>query len=296
MDLRNIKTFLRVASLGSISRAAEELDYAQSTVTAQIQQLERELGFPLFDRIGKRLSITAPGQAFLRYANEICALTQKAGELGNDPKEMAGTLRVGVLESLLFSVLPGILPTFKREFPNVEVQLNMGQAEYLLTQLKQNRLDMVYLSADRNTDPELCCAYQRREELVFLTAPDHPAANRRIGAAELFEYEFLVTERSGICYRRLRELAASRRLTLRHGMVVDSTVVIASLLKQGMGLAFLPEYSVWQQLERGELARVAVQLPRQTYYSQLLYHKSKWLAPFMEQFIALLREARPETE
>ena len=294
MDLRNVKTFLRVVEFGSISRAAEELNYAQSTVTSQIQLLERELGFPLFDRIGKRISITAPGQEFLGYANEMLRIAQKVSAMGSDQEEMRGTLRIGVLESLMFSAMLNVLPDFKRRFKKVDVQLKMGQAADLLVLLKQNQLDMAYISGDLNTDPDLYCCYKRKESLIFVTSPYHPAARRRdIPMHDLLEYDFLVTERSGICYGRLKGLAAANQSTIRHTTEVDSTVVIADLLKRGMGVAFLPEYSVAEELRKRSLVKVDVQMEPQTYYSQILYHRSKWLTPFMEYFIRLVRENRP---
>ena len=167
MDFRNIETFLRAAELGSFTAAAQELNYVQSTVTMQIQQLERELGFPLFDRIGKTVSLTALGEEFLTYAYEITRMLHMASSLDQAAAEIHGTLRLGVLESLLFGTVAEMMPDFKRQYRNVDLQLKMGQTTELLQQLKQNALDLVYLSADLNVDPDLRCCYQRQEELVF---------------------------------------------------------------------------------------------------------------------------------
>ena len=71
MELRNLKTFIRAAELGSFSAAAERLNYAQSTVTAQIESLERELGVSLFIRTGKRIALSAAGKELLAYACEM---------------------------------------------------------------------------------------------------------------------------------------------------------------------------------------------------------------------------------
>lgn len=295
MDLKNLKTFLRAAELGSITKAAEELNYVQSTATSQIQQLEKELGFPLFDRIGKRISLTAPGREFVVYANEILHITQKIKKIGSDPGEISGNLRIGALESLLYSTMMQILPEFKALYRNVDIQVQMGQSVELASLLKQNQLDLVYISGNLNCDPDLHCCYARRESLVFIAGPDHPLADKkRVSMPELLAYDFLVTERSGICYGRLTELAAPYPQPLHHSLVVDSTVAIATLVNKGMGIAFLPEYSVGEQLQKGNVVKIDVALEPQTYYSQLLYHKSKWISPFMEDFIQLVRKCRPE--
>lgn len=297
MDIRNVQTFIRVAELGSFTKAANELNYVQSTVTMQIQQLERELEFPLFDRIGKRVSLTAMGRDFLGYAYEITRVMQEVSNLGKDEKDMSGTLRVGVLESLLFSNMLKILPGFKDTYRNLNLQLKMGQASELLQQLKQNQLDMVYLSAGLNKDPDLHCYYKRREQLVFISSPDHPAAKqKKISVSELLSYDFVVTEHSGICYGRLQELAVQHNGSLRASVEVDSTIAITSLVQNNMAIAFLPKYSVQKQLQEKSLLAVDVDLEPQVYYSQILCHKRRWVSPFMEKLIAQIKMAYPERE
>ena len=108
MDIQSIETFLQVASLENYTRAAEKLNFAQSTVTMQIQRLEQELGYPLFERIGRRNYLTAAGKTFLPHAAEILRLMQKVSGLGQEPQEIRGTLRIGVLESLFFGVIPAV--------------------------------------------------------------------------------------------------------------------------------------------------------------------------------------------
>lgn len=297
MDLHNLQTFILAAELGSFTKAAEETGYVQSTVSTQIRQLEQELGFPLFDRIGKRVSLTAPGQEFLRYAYQITQAMQDAANLDKRAEDARGILRIGVLESLLFGHMLQLLPWFKHTFQNVELRLNMGQTSELLQQLRQNRLDMVYLSADLNTDPELHCYYKRRETLVFLAGPQHPlAGQRKIPVSQLLSYDFVVTEHSGICYGRLRELVAQYSGNLCASVEVDSTIAIADLVAQNMALAFLPEYAVAKQLADQRLVKLDVDLEPQYYYSQILCHQNRWISPFMERLMDKIRERYPEND
>ena len=297
MDIRNIQTFIRAAELGSFTKVAEELQYVQSTVSMQIRQLEQELGYPLFDRIGKRVSLTALGAEFLGYAYQITQTMQEALSLNKDAADMDGTLRVGILESLLFANILELLPEFKSAYRNLKLQLKMGQTTELLQQLKENRLDMVYLSAGLNTDPDLRCHYRRREQLIFVCSPEHPAAKQeKIPVSELLRYDFIVTEHSGICYGRLQELAAQHDGSLRASIEVDSTVAIASLIQRNMALAFLPKYSVQKQLDEKRLIPVDVDLEPQIYYSQILSHKDRWVSPFMKELITRIAAARPESE
>lgn len=297
MDIRNIHTFIRVAELKSFTKAAEELNYVQSTVTMQIQQLEKELGYPLFDRIGKKVSLTSLGVEFLTYAYEILHAVEKAEMLGKDSGDIHGVLRLGVSESILFGAMMDILPAFKAKYKNLDLRIKTGHTTELLEQLKHNQLDMLYLSANLNTEPELRRHYVHRENIVFLSGSGHSLAQRKkIPLQELMTYDFLVTEREGICYGRLRELTEQYNVTFSDLVEIDNIFVIAELVEKGMGLAFLPEYAVQKRLEEGTLVRLNVDVTPQIYYSQVLCHKSRWMSPFMAGLIEMIQESRPSEE
>lgn len=289
MEIRNLETFIRVAELGSVTKAAEEMGFVQSTVSMQIRQMELELGYPLFDRIGKRVSLTALGEEFLQSAYEMVNIMDRA-VAKKDSSEMRGTLRIGVLESLLFSNLLEVLPRFKEKFPKVDLRLKMGQTEELIRSLKQNQLDLVYLSADLNADRELVCCYQRRESIVFICSPAHRFAGKKVSATELLGEPFVVTERTGVCYGRLQALAAQNNMLVQDSVEVDSTVAIVALVQKRMGLGFLPEYSVEKHLRNGVLTKLSTDIPEQTYYSQILCHKKRWLSPLMAGFIETIAQ------
>ncbi|MBQ8202660.1 MAG: LysR family transcriptional regulator [Clostridia bacterium] len=293
MDIRNIKTFVRVAELKSFTKAANELSFVQSTVTMQIKQLEKELGYPLFDRIGKRVSLTYLGERFLSYSYELLDVLGRASELDMDNEDIGGVLRIGVSESLLFGVIADILPDFKKRYKNLDIRIKTGHTPELIEELKQNGLDMVYVSTNFNTDPDLKCCYVRREKLVFLCSKEHKMAKRKkVPVKEIMEEEFLVTEREGICYGRLRELAAHNDTTFSPRIELDSVYVISNLVEKGAGIAFLPEHSVSDMLKEGTLKIIDVDTTTQVYYSQIFMHKGRWIAPFMSGFIEAIENLR----
>lgn len=297
MDLDNIKTFVTVANLGNYTKAAEELSYAQSTITSQIQQLEQELKFPLFERIGRKNYLTAGGQEFLPHAVEIMHIMQKSKVAGQNPREVEGTLRIGVLESLIFAGVLGMLPEFRKEYPKVDVMLKMGQAADLLELLRQNQLDFIYISNAPSVDPNIICTYSRREEMAFMTGRDHPLVSRtHIPLEEVLAYPFVVAEKSGRCYGRLMELAAEHKMPVHSSVMVDNLPAIAKLLSDAQSVTFLAEYAMEEDIREGRLAKLDVDYPPQAYYSQILYHKNKYLAPYMASFIEHIREYRPEVE
>jgi len=297
MDVQSIKTFIQVANLKNFTKAAEELNYAQSTVTAQIQRLEEELGFPLFERIGRKNYLTAGGEAFLSHATEILHIIQQASSLGQELKEMKGTLRVGTLESLMFvGVLP-IIPAFRAAFPNVDIAFKIGQASELTSMLKQDQLDLAYISQSPNIDPTLQCQYRRRESMIFIAGRNHPLAKReKIPVEEALAYPFIMAEKTGRCYGRLMEIVAEHQMVFRDAVIIDNIAAILTLLRDDLSISFLPEYALLPELEGGGLVKLDVDTPEQLYYSQILCHKNKWHSPFISRFIEMIRETRPENE
>ena len=295
MDIQTLETFLRVADMENFTKAAEALSYAQSTVTMQIKRLEQELGFPLFERIGRKNYLTEAGKCFLPQAKEIIRILQQVRTLNTDAAQIIGTIRVGVLESLLFSTVLDILPRFSEQYPGVDILLKIGQASELLDLLKQNQLDFIYVSGNVMQEESLYCCYKRQEEMIFTAAPTHPLAQRTsVPIDEILHCPFIVAEPSGRCYGRLQEIAAERDIPIRHAVIVDNIRAIALLLKDGQSLSFLPGYSLESHIKKGELVRLNADIPPQIYYSQILFHADKWLSPYMEYFIELIRQAKPE--
>jgi len=207
---------------------------------------------------------------------------------------MLGTLRLGVLESLLYTTMADVLPNYQEMFPLVELEVKMGRTRDLMTWLRENKLDLVYYSGDRTTAPELTCSYCRQEQIVFVAPPAHPLAGKRIAPEDFFEQPLLVTERSGICYQRLKSLADTRGIVLHHAMEVDNTKVLLDLVAQGTGCAFLPEYAVAEDVASGRVVRLEVDTPQETYYSQIVSPKNKWVPPYQHGLVELIRQTRPE--
>ena len=297
MDIRNVKTFVRVAELKSFTKAAEKLNYVQSTVTAQIKQLEKELGYSLFDRIGKKISLTVMGERFLKIAYELLLVSEKAENLNADSNDIKGVLRVGVSESLLISVFKDLIPEFKAKFRNIDLRICSGHTVDLLDQLRQNNLDLLYVSKIKNTDPDLKCHYARKENSVFVSGTDYEkVSGKTISMDNIFKHSFIITEREGMYYSVLSKLAAEQNASVNDWIEVDNVLVIIELVKRGMGVAFLPEYLVADEIEKGNLKKINVNQSVETYYSQVLCHKDRWVTPFMLELINMLKKARPEKD
>ena len=293
MELRNINTFLKVAATQNFSKAAEQLGYSQSAVTVQIRQLEKELGTPLFERIGKRVSLTERGMEFISYANEIMRVTDQARFFAKDQRELDGTLRIGGVESVCTALLPDLLCSFYAQYPKVKIIIKSGTTQELMEMAKSNEIDLVFTLDRKICHAEWCGAVQKKREDSFLWHRQGRFLTEKaeVPARELVTKAFLLTE-SGAAYQyELERLLSDRDLEILPVLEIGNTETIIHLLQKGMGYSFLPEFTVKKELKKEQLLEVRTDLPTVVMYSQLLYHKSKWVTQEMQKFIELVKDS-----
>ena len=284
LDLRQVRTFLEVARTRSFTRAAAQLFYAQSSVTAQVQSLEKDLGLPLFNRLGRQVELTEAGRQFMTHAERLICTAEQARLSVQKDGRIVGPLVVSAAESLLTYRMPELLQTFQATYPDVQLTLH-ADATCATTAAGEPGVDLA-LSIDEPIEaPQLLVHKLRKERMLAVVAAGHPLAKKCcVTATELTGQQILLTDR--MCsYRALFER------TLGHeGGRVERQLEFASVeaLKQcaiaRMGVAVLPELVVTAELQRGAL--VALPWPQKPIYvyTQLIRHRDKWFSPVMQAF------------
>lgn len=291
MELTAIDTFLKVAANQNISRTAAQLGYSQSAVTVQIQKLEKELGVQLFERIGRRVYLTQQGAAFIPYANEIVKATQAALTFSQEAAKPSGVLRIGGVESICTALLPKLLLEFYRLCPEVEVVVRAGPTSDLLELLSSNDLDVVFTLDEKQLRPELNCILERAEEIIFVTLADKTAPQNTVVPVEnLCTQPFILTENKASYRYELERALAARDLFIHPILEIGNTETIITLLRRGMGISFLPRFTVDEQIACGQLTELHTDLPRIQMYHQLLCHKGKWITPQLQIFLQLVEQ------
>jgi len=289
LDLNYIKTFLQVVSTGNFAKAAEQLQYAQSTVTAQIHAIEQELGAPLFERVGRKNYLTPTGEEFLKHCSDLQSLLHKISGVAHQGNDAEFTLRIGVLQSLLFDSFLSTIPVIREQYPNATVSLKVCNTLEALELLRQNNLDMAYISAPMNKDPAFTSLYAKQRQMVFVAGPRHKLAEKkRIPLEEVLNYPFIMTETTGQTYYTFHNLAASVNRSPACPIMVNDISAIAELLRSDDLLAFLPQPAISNRLHTDDLVRLDVDVPPQVYYSQLLVRKSTWVSPAMKDIVSLM--------
>ena len=292
MEFRNIDTFLRVAELKSFTRAAEDLGYAQSTVTVQIHQLEEELGVALFERINKTVSLTPAGEKLMELATEMVVLENRIDQIAKVTNTPQGELRIGVPESLLTNYLVTHIKSYCERFPEVRLKVHAGSSPDLISMLNQNDLDMALVLGEYEIDSNLVVDSSRTDYLVFVTYAGNPLLQMQdITFEEVMGQPLLVTD-PGSSYRKVLESCASRRHCQVTPMVQSNeTSLLTRLLRNKMGIAYLPRYVVTSYLRSGEIRQLEItNLEDQPMVIHLVHHHGKVVTPQMRGFIHLFQE------
>ena len=247
MDLEDIKVFREVALLGSMTQAAEKLDYAQSSVTARIRKLETKLNVNLFYRNAKGVQLTPAGQIFLEQGVKIIQITEELYRLLNPNKVTGGLLRIGSMETTAAIRLPSLLKEYHSLYENVELSLQTGTTEYLTNQVLNYNLDLAFVAAPVN-HPELMEREAFIEEMVLVT-------ERGQYAQDIFETirkRTILVFPTGCSYRALLEryLWENKSVPLKR-FEFGSLEAIIGGVSAGIGVSLLPRSAIESKIQSG---------------------------------------------
>ncbi len=291
MELRQLATFSTLAHTLSFTRAAALLNYAQSSVTAQIQALEEELGTPLFNRLGRRVTLTDAGQRFLSYAERVLALVDEGRNAVSRTEEMAGTLTIGAPETLCTYRLPTLLHAYRMRYPAVQLSYHPTPVADLRRRVSEGELDVAFVMEELCESASLAAEMLVVEPVVVITAVEHPLTRLpAVHPSDLRGVDVLLTE-GGCSYRRLFEHALSevdaRPATL---LEFNSIEAIKQCVIAGMGISALPAVAVAAEVAQGHLAELCWDGPALGVYTQMVWHRRRWLSPPLTAFLDLARE------
>jgi DNA-binding transcriptional LysR family regulator len=232
MELAELRIFRAVVNEGGVTRAAERLHRVQSNVTTRIRQLEEKLGTELFIREGKRLRLTPSGQVLLGFADRLLALADEAGAAVLDPRPR-GTFRLGAMESTAAVRLPEPLSRFHQLYPQVMLELRVGNPEVLSRAVLAAELDAA-LVAEPIADAQFEQVAVFTEEPVIVSV-----AGRDL--TELSSSCSLVFEQGCPHRKRLEQWYAKRGILPERVIELGSYHAMLGCVLAGMGVALLPE-------------------------------------------------------
>lgn len=280
MDVDRLRAFAEIARQGSVTRAALRLRLQQPTLSHRLAALEREVGAPLFERLGSGLALTAAGHALLPYASQLPALAAEGLHAARSAAGLAAArLHVGCAETPATYLLPERLRELRRLHPDLDVRLTVGNAARVLAVTVSGEVDVALLT-DRERHASLTGETILHDRFVVIVAPDDAWRDRaRVGVDELAPRRLL-----------MRELGAGTRAFVddalrRAGIHPADMLEVASLeaLKRmaeaGVGVAIVPRIAVEREASEGRLRALELDAPGNALAYRLLRHKDKPEAP-----------------
>lgn len=259
MNLNHLAIFHAVAREGSVTLGAERLHISQPAVSKQLQEFERSLGAPLFDRLPRGMRLTESGELLVGYARRLFGQEAEAEAALVELRGLErGRLAVGASMTIGGYLLPDVLARFHQEYPGIDMRLEIANTEEVQQRLIEGTLD-VGLTEGFLEHPELEAAVFREDEMVVIAPPDHPLLLEGPVTAERLCREPFVVREEGSGTRAVVERAfAERGLALRPVMSLGNIEAIKRAVAAGVGVAMVSALTVGLELETGRLSVVSV--------------------------------------
>ncbi|WP_028234619.1 LysR family transcriptional regulator [Pseudobutyrivibrio sp. MD2005] len=288
MEIRQILSFTKIAQFESFSKAAASLGYSQSALTIQIQQLEKELDTKLFDRIGKKIILTPPGQRFLKYAHIIMSDINEANLALKEDTELSNALRIGVTDSICFYKLPPILQYFHEHYPKVNISIVINDTDALIDKMDSGEVDFIYILDQPCYNNNWIKELEVREKTVFVASPDSPLAKEKnLEFDTLLTQSFILPEAGSVHRRSLDNMLAARGYLFKPFLEISSIEFIQRMLHGSDFISYLPYFTVEEAVSHGYLSVLDVKDFSASMYRQIFYNQNKWKTREMAEFIRL---------
>jgi DNA-binding transcriptional LysR family regulator len=292
LSLRQLEVLKTVAETGSMAEAGRRLFMTGPAITQQVQQLEKVLGMPVFDRLGRRLQLTAAGERVLSAAIEVHSrLGVLAKEMDALRKRDDGTLHLGILATATH-ILPPLLADFRLRAPGIAVHMAVSTREELSRRVLDGDVDLALMGRGAETGTEEAAASGRlvREPFagnphVIIAWPGHPlAAARGIAPIEL-RHETIVQREPGSGTRAMLDaFLAMHRIVPRERITVSGNEMAKHAVMSQLGISLTSMHTLFLELKTGALVRLHVDHTpiERTWY--VVYHPDRWLPPAAAAF------------
>ncbi len=296
VTFRQLRVFQEVASRASFARAAEALHLSAPAVSMQIRDLESAVGLPLFERAGRRVSLTTAGEYFIVHARRMLgALKDAEDAMASFTRVEAGRLTVGMVSTAMYFV-PRLLARFQEEHPGVDVRLEIAHnREQMYRMLGAGEIDLAIMGRpprDVATRAEVFASHP----FVFICPPGHPLLG--IGhppVSALAPFGFVVREPSSGTRNAMDRFFAQRDFTPRIAMQMDSNEGIKQAVAAGLGISFLSLHALGLEVQTGALRILHVPDTPVMRSWQLVRLPARVLSPAVEAFRYFMIAHAPES-
>jgi DNA-binding transcriptional LysR family regulator len=281
-----------LARTGSFTQTARELHITQSGISHSVKSLEAEIGCRLFDRLGKKITLTQAGEQLLQHAEKILLEMEAAHEsLTQLGKWGRGRLRLGASPSACEYLIPPVLREFKESFPSHAISLEPGDAPQLVASLLRQQIDLA-LTLETEREPSLEFHPLFTDELQFVVSAIHPWARaKRIERRDIPRQNFILYSKHSVTFRLIENYFQREKMVLNAVIEAGSMEATKELVKLGLGVGILAPWIARKEIAEGSL--IALPLGRKKLQRRwgVLHWRGKHLTLAEETFIGLCDSA-----
>ena len=279
-----MRAFNAVARHLSFAEAAETLHVSAPAITMQIKELEAEVGMPLFERQGRKVSLTTSGEYMLVYARKILALLKDAEDATARLQRIeAGKLTIGMVDTTTYFI-PAMLRRFLNEHEGIELVLKVGNRLELTQWLQNSEVDIAIMGSSPPEIPTRAEPFAANP-LVFVASPDHPLASESgLNAEDLRQHSFIVREQGSGTRNAMEAFFSQARFLPRFSMELHSNDAIKQAVKANLGLSFLSLHTIGLELQAKQLSILDVRGTPVVRAWHVVHALSKLLSPAAEAF------------
>ncbi|MDF2889985.1 MAG: transcriptional regulator, LysR family [Clostridia bacterium] len=296
MNLGYLKLFNTLATELSFSKAASLLYISQPAVSIQIKKLEEDLGFKLFDRVGKHLALTENGDILYQYTKKIFDLVDEADiVLMNKYSNLKGIVEIGASNTPGTYLLPRIMREFSETFPEVIANLHIGNTYEVEKMILENRVDFAIKGGDVIYNSKLYVEWLAEDEIIFITSPKSCLAGREyVDYHELEKCKFIVHEKNSRLYNLVQHILQDIDLLDNITMTMGHVDAIKQAVRLELGIAAVPISTVEDELKSGSLCQFRIKGKSWFYPYNLVYNKDRHRSPASRRLMELVRERMKE--
>jgi DNA-binding transcriptional LysR family regulator len=293
MTLEQLRIFVAVAERQHVTQAARALNLAQSAASHAIASLEAQHDTKLFDRVGRRIELTEAGHVFLAEAKAVLARAEAAelalSEFGGLKR---GTLSVQASQTIAGYWLPRHLAAFRRAHAQIQIRLTIGNTEQAAAAVESGAAEVGFVEGAVESESFIVTPVAR-DQLIVVTAPDHPWAGRaRLTPAALLEGDWVLRE-PGSGTRSVFENAVSKLgldpRALRIQLELPSNEAVRAAVEAGMGATAISASVAAPSIEAGLLQQVNFRLPERQFYA--LRHRERYRSRAAEALLSMVSAA-----
>jgi DNA-binding transcriptional LysR family regulator len=296
MNLNYLKLFNTLATELSFSKAASLLYISQPAVSIQTKKLEDDLGFKLFDRVGKQLQLTENGDILYQYTKKIFELIDEADiVLTNKHSNLKDIVEVGASNTPGTYILPRIIGEFSGVFPGVVTNLHIGNTYEVEKMVLENRVDFAIKGGDILYNNKLYVEWLAEDEVIFITHPNSFLARcEYVDSNELKNCKFIVHEKNSRLYNLVHHILEDIDLLDNITMTVGHVDAIKQAVRLELGIAALPISTVEDELKAGTLCQFRIKDKNWFYPYNLVYNKERHRSPASRRLMELVKERMKE--